>query len=169
MHRELKGNFEQTAEWLACLRLLVFKVNAGAITLTTRLRGATKDKMLTELAAAKRKAVIVCREEAIVVDDKYRAKVRTIWERDNPGKKPEDDHLMVKFVNLPGRWVVECVLASRLNVDEFDVNIRAAIGVRIEETQDDGSCNLRQNQRCARCIYDRHNRCCSGAKRCCLA
>ena len=72
---------------------------------------------------------------------------KTTWDQQNPGKKPSDDNLIVRFITLPGEVEpVECVMASRLDADEFDVTIRSKTGIQQQETVDDGSCSLRDKQ-----------------------
>ena len=147
VHKALKSDFSQTAEWLSCLRLLVIKINNESLTPTTRLRGSTKTKVEAAFAMARKKALIVIREEALIVDDKYRAKRKTTWDQQNPGKKPSDDNLIVRWITLPGEAEpCECVCAKRLDADEFDVTIQTKTGIQQQETVDDGSCTLRDKQ-----------------------
>ena len=147
VHKALKSDFSQTAEWLSCLRVLVTKINNESLTPTTRLRGSTKTKAEAEFVMARKKALIATREESVIVDDKYRAKRKTTRDQQNPGKKPSDDGLIVRFITLPGEAEpCECVCAKRLDADEFDVTIRAKTGIQQQEMVDDGSCTLRDKQ-----------------------
>ena len=97
-----------------------------------------------------------------MVDDTDRAIARGKWEANHPGKKPEEEGLLIRCILVAGRGMVECVRALFLEDDEWCVNLQYSMHACITQTGDDGSMTLREGQQEAKsdshCWNDRCHR-----------
>lgn len=121
--KTLKNDFEKTAEFLACLRLLVQKLERGLLS-NMRLKGPTRDAFSSKLSGAKQCAVSQVKENSMLVGDKYRAISVKKWRWQNCGNDPRACGMVVRVFNIQGRGLVDCVLHRHLDDDEWDINMQ---------------------------------------------
>ena len=94
----------------------------------------------------RQQVVQVVKSKTVRVFDDYRAKLLSTWQRDNPGKTPESEGLVVEQADHPKLGKVMVVLKKKLAEDEFDVQLEGATSAQLLEVVDDGKGSVRANQ-----------------------
>ncbi|CAK0873577.1 unnamed protein product, partial [Prorocentrum cordatum] len=133
------------SEFVESTVTIISLVNSGEL----NMRVGKRVRMTVEsIIQSRRKQVIkLYEQEGILAKMKFKAVPLQKYLKDNPEADVKEDGLIIRQCKLPGfTSLVECVLLRKGDEGVFDLELTSAQLMSKEETLDDGSALIRQDQ-----------------------
>ena len=105
----MKVSSTLTDEHVACLQVVICKINSGII--KQRLRGGKKG-VLDELTELRKVIVEVIEREGIRIKEKFRAMKVETWKKEHPGQDPITAGFPVRMLKIQGVQCQMCVVPA---------------------------------------------------------
>ena len=82
----------------------------------TRFRGSVKQAFLMQLQEERAKIVTLIHDVSFLVDDKYRAILKSKWDSENPGQDAAKKGHLVRTIPIKGVGLPHCTRSVRRSV-----------------------------------------------------